>query len=191
MCGFVALVSRFGEAIDTAALQRMGDQLAHRGPDGEGTYVADRVGLHHKRLAIIDVEHGHQPMSSDGVVVAYNGEIYNYIELKAELDDRGHSFKTQSDTEVLLRAYHDRGMDCLTELNGMFAFVMHDTRNNKVVAARDHFGIKPLYYCVTDELVLFASEIKALLEHPAVKATPNMAAMQDYLVFHLLQDFQF
>ena len=166
----------------------MGDTLAHRGPDGEGQYIADGVGLHHKRLAIIDPEHGRQPMASDGVVVAYNGEIYNYVELRAELSQKGHPFRTAADTEVLLRSYHEHGVECVSELNGMFAFVLHDTRRRRVIAARDHFGIKPLYYCVLpdDDTVLFASEIKALLVHPAVKATVDQEALQDYLVFQFV-----
>ena len=183
MCGFVAIVSRTSKAIDAAVLRRMGDTLAHRGPDGEGQHIGERVGLHHKRLAIIDPVHGQQPMHSDGVVVAYNGEIYNYVELRAGLRGRGHAFETQCDTEVLLRAYHENGLECLLELNGMFAFVLHDTRRRRVVAARDHFGIKPLYYCETEDCILFASEIKALLVHPDVRARVDSQSLQDYLVF--------
>ena len=190
MCGFVGIVSRAGRDIEPELLRRMGGVLAHRGPDGEGQYIADGVGLHHKRLAIIDPEHGQQPMSSDGVVVAYNGEIYNFVELGAELRQKGHPFRTNTDTEVLLRSYHEHGVGCLSELNGMFAFVLHDTRRRRVIAARDHFGIKPLYYCTTpDGFFLFASEIKALLVHPSVRAAVDAEALQDYLVFqYVLED---
>ena len=164
----------------------MGDRLAHRGPDGEGTHLSAEVGLHHKRLAIIDVEHGQQPMERDGVVLAFNGEIYNYIELRKELQGHGQHFSTQSDTEVLLRSYQQYGLDCVDKLNGMFAFVLHDRVRRRIVAARDHFGIKPLYYCVTDNEVLFGSEIKALLAHPAVQAQVDLEALQDYLVFQFV-----
>jgi len=183
MCGFVSMVARPGREVDVEVLRRMGRTLVHRGPDGEGEYVADGVGFHHRRLAIIDLEGGVQPMRADGAVIVYNGEIYNYLELRDELRKRGHTFATASDTEVLLRSYLEHGLDCLLGLNGMFAFVVHDTRRGRIVAARDHFGIKPLYYCETESAILLASEIKALLAHPEVTARIDEKALQDYLTF--------
>ncbi len=183
MCGFVTIAARNGAAIDPEILRKMGDTLTHRGPDGEGEHLADGVGFHHKRLAIIDLHGGQQPMVADGVVLAYNGEVYNYVELRAALAQAGHDFRTHSDTEVLLRHYLEYGEDGLLELNGMFAFVLHDTRQHRLLAARDHFGIKPLYYCETSSALLFASEIKALLVHPEVAARVNETALHDYLTF--------
>ncbi|MBD3222691.1 asparagine synthase (glutamine-hydrolyzing), partial [bacterium] len=188
MCGFVSIISRRGAPIDPVVLRRMGDTLNHRGPDAEGEYLADGVGFLHKRLSIIDLEGGQQPMAADGAVLAYNGEIYNYVELREDLRRQGHEFRTQSDTEVLLRSYLAHGRQSLLEMNGMFAFVLHDSRRRKVLAARDHFGIKPLYYCVTDDFILFASEIKALLQHPDVTARVDHDALQDYLTFQYVLD---
>ena len=183
MCGFVSIVARPGREVDVEVLRRMGRTLAHRGPDGEGEYVDDGVGFSHRRLAIIDIKGGAQPMRADGAVMVYNGEVYNYQELRDELKARGQTFATASDTEVLLRSYVEHGLDCLLKLNGMFAFVLHDTRQGRVIAARDHFGIKPLYYCETESAILFASEIKALLAHPEVTARIDETALQDYLTF--------
>lgn len=183
MCGFAGIVARPGREFDRIALRRMGQTLVHRGPDGDGEYVDDGVGFSHRRLAIIDLEGGAQPMRVDEAVIAYNGEIYNYPELREGLKARGHRFDTASDTEVLLRSYLEHGLDCLLDLNGMFAFAIHDRRLGRVIAARDHFGIKPLYYCETEGAILLASEIKALLAHPEVTARIDETALQDYLTF--------
>ncbi len=189
MCGIVGMIARPGADIDVGALRRMDRTLEHRGPDGHGEHVADGVGFCHRRLAIIDLQSGQQPMTAGGVVLVYNGEIYNYVELRAALRLRGRTFRTESDTEVLLQSYLEHDLACLRELNGMFAFVLHDTRRGRVVAARDHFGIKPLYYCVTRSAVLLASEIKALLAHPEVEARVDDAGLQDYLTFqHVLDE---
>ena len=186
MCGFVGLVQLDGRAVDPALLLHMGEVLQHRGPDGEGTFAHGRVGFHHRRLAIIDPESGQQPMSDDGVTVVLNGEIYNYVELRAELAARGHRFRTRSDTEVLLRMYLEHGADAVRRLNGMFAFLIYDSRTQKLLAARDHLGIKPLYVWSDDERLLFASEIKALLRHPEVRAEPDLDGMRDYVTFQFV-----
>lgn len=183
MCGFVAIVPKDGASYSPSVLRRMGAMLEHRGPDGEGEYLHDALGLVHKRLAIIDPQRGQQPMTADSATVAYNGEIYNYVELRAELRRSGHSFDTHCDTEVLVRTYLDSGVEFLHRLNGMFAFVLHDKYRDRIVAARDHFGIKPLYYCDTGRAILLASEIKALLVHPDVQASVDQDALQDYLTF--------
>lgn len=186
MCGIVGVIRFDGAGVDQAVLASMGRTLAHRGPDDEGSYHEGGVGLFHKRLAIIDLDAGRQPMTSDGITVAFNGEIYNYLELRDELRTRGHTFRTNSDTEVLLRAYVEYGEACVSRLNGMFAFVLHDRPRGRVVAARDHFGIKPLYFHSTPERLLYASEIKALLAYPGLEAATNLEALADYLTFQFV-----
>ncbi len=183
MCGIVGIVNRNRNPVALETLTRMGDTLKHRGPDDEGDFIEGYVGLHHKRLAIIDLVSGHQPMSSGDLTIAFNGEIYNYIELRESLKQRGHAFQTNSDTEVILKMYAEYGVDAINQLNGMFAFLLYDRKQNRLIAARDHFGIKPLYYYVSADYLLFASEIKALLQHPAVAAEVDSEAMREYVTF--------
>jgi asparagine synthase (glutamine-hydrolysing) len=183
VCGIVGIFNKNNRTVDFQVLHRMAETLQHRGPDQEGHLIDGPLGLYHKRLSIIDLVTGHQPMTRDGVTIVFNGEIYNYIELRKELTDLGHLFKTTSDTEVILRAYQQYGDACVKRLNGMFAFIIYDAANEKIFTARDHFGIKPLYYYIDSEHILFASEIKALLVHPAVQAEPNHDGIFDYLTF--------
>jgi asparagine synthase (glutamine-hydrolysing) len=183
MCGLVGILTRNGARPDTAVLAAMAATLRHRGPDGEGEFLDDRVGFRHQRLAIIDLATGQQPMESDGLIIVFNGEIYNYVELREELRRKGHAFRTASDTEVILRAYAEWGPECVRQLNGMFAFLLYDRRAGTVLAARDHFGIKPLYVARIADGLCFASEIKALLRHPQVPRQPNREALNDYLTF--------
>ena len=145
MCGIVGILNTDRRPVDPFVLESMGASLAHRGPDDEGHLVDGAVGLAHKRLSIIDLRTGHQPMSSDGLTIVFNGEIYNYVELRRELQQRGHCFRTTSDTEVILKTYLEHGLDGISKLNGMFAFLLLDRPRDRLVAARDHFGIKPLY----------------------------------------------
>src|SRR5262245_9729697 len=161
MCGLVAILQLDGSRPDMPALRRMAARIKHRGPDDRGDFQDGTVAFAHQRLSIIDLTTGHQPMTCDGITVAFNGEIYNYIELRAELRRLGHTFRTTSDTEVLLRMYLQYGTDAIARLNGMFAFVLFDARTGEVVAARDHFGIKPLYLCRMRDRLIYASEIKA------------------------------
>ncbi len=161
----------------------MGRRLAHRGPDGAGTFVSGPVGMFHCRLAVIDPAGGAQPMSTVATTVAFNGEIYNDRELRDELRARGRAFRTNSDTEVLLQLWEEYGEESLHRLSGMFAFVIHDRRRGVVVAARDHFGIKPLYLHARPDRLLFASEIKALLADPGVAAERDDDALAQYLTF--------
>jgi asparagine synthase (glutamine-hydrolysing) len=160
--------------VDARVVRAMTDAVSHRGPDGDGHYIDRFIGLGHRRLAIIDLSTGAQPMfSPDGaVVVVFNGEIYNYLELKAELRSRGHRFLTTSDTEVLLAAYEEWGIACLTRLNGMWAFALWDSRQNHLFLSRDRLGEKPLHFAVRDGSFLFGSEIKSVLaaNHPAEPA---------------------
>ncbi len=186
MCGIVAIIDPLKREIPEALVRAMTEVLHHRGPDGEGSYFAPGVGLGHKRLAIIDLATGQQPMTKDPLTIAYNGEIYNYLELRQELLNAGASFATTSDTEVILELYRKYGADCLRRLRGMFAFVLFDREREEILAARDHFGIKPLYYTELDGRLLFASEIKALLRHPGVVAEVDHQSLQEYLTFQFV-----
>ena len=187
MCGVVAVMKLDGQPVERSVLEAMGATIRHRGPDDEGTLIEGIVGLHHKRLSIIDLETGHQPMSAGGVTIVFNGEIYNYIELRETLRSCGHTFSTTSDTEVILEAYLEHGLECIPMLNGIFAFVLYDRPRGRLVVARDHFGVKPLYFYRTDTALLFASEIKALLCYPDVRSEPDLDAIRDYITFqHVL-----
>jgi asparagine synthase (glutamine-hydrolysing) len=186
MCGIAAIIRFDEQPVELPILRDMARVLDHRGPDGEGHFVDGSVGLYHKRLAIIDLVSGAQPMTSEAVTIVFNGEIYNYVELREQLRQRGHSFRTTSDTEVILRMYQEYGERCVEQLNGMFAFVIHDRSRDLVLAARDHFGIKPLYSWTDGRQMLFASEIKALLRHPDVRALPNLCAISDYVTFQFV-----
>ena len=183
MCGIVGILQLDGAPADLQRLRHMADALNHRGPDDEGWLLEGPLGLYHKRLSIIDLTTGHQPMESEGFVIVFNGEIYNYLELRSELSARGHHFRTKSDTEVILRMYAEYGPAAVERLNGMFAFVLYDRHRGRLLAARDHFGVKPLYFHRTPTALLFASEIKALLRHPEVRAEPDPEAINDYLTF--------
>lgn len=161
--------------------------MKHRGPDDEGVFLEENVGLGFVRLSIIDLSPaGHQPMSShdERYVIVYNGEIYNYIELRNDLKSLGHSFKTNSDTEVLLASYIEWGEDCLHRFNGMWAFVIYDRIQKRIFAARDRYGIKPFYYCMTNDFLAFASEIPPLLSLLKTKPKPDYQSIFDYLVFN-------
>lgn len=184
MCGIAGILAVDGrERIDAAGLLRMRDVLSHRGPDDRGLYLGGRVGFAHRRLSIIDLASGRQPMcSEDGRVwITYNGEIYNFRQLRERLAAQGVRFRTNSDTEVLLRAYERYGEDCVDHLRGMFAFAIWDGHRDRLFLARDRLGIKPLYYLYTGRLLLFASEIKALLAAGVARPQLNVAALPEYL----------
>ena len=186
MCGICGIYHFNKEKrVDPLTINKMCDVLKHRGPDDQGTYFSANIGLGHRRLSIIDIEGGHQPMSNedDTVWIIQNGEIYNYLELRSGLVSEGHKFKTHSDTEVILHLYEKLGFDCLDELNGMFAFAIWDARKRILFLARDRLGIKPLYYYLDKEKIIFASEIKALLQESSLKAKANQEALRDYLTF--------
>ncbi len=186
MCGIVGIRHFSNAPVDAGILQKMAQTLHHRGPDDEGMFIDAGAGFFHKRLSIIDLNAGKQPMTDDDCTIVFNGEIYNYIELRQSLVQRGHVFHTHSDTEVILKMYREYGLEAIERLNGMFAFLLYDKSRKRIVAARDHFGIKPLYYFRDREKILFASEIKALLAHPDVKAEPNREALEEYLTFQFV-----
>jgi asparagine synthase (glutamine-hydrolysing) len=184
MCGIAGMYAyRARAAAHAPVLNRMLDAIWHRGPDDAGTYVQGRVGIGTRRLSIIDLAGGHQPMTNeDGtVVVVQNGEIYNYRELLTTLRGRGHTIATSSDTESIVHLYEDRGVDFVDGLRGMFGLALWDGRRKQLVLARDRLGIKPLYYADAGGLLVFGSEIKAILEHPAVAARPSLTALRQYL----------
>lgn len=184
MCGITGFIGKTQNK--KQVIKKMSKRIAHRGPDGEGFFFddANNVALAHRRLSIIDLATGNQPMfnEDESVVVIFNGEIYNYIELKAELK-KDHKFKTKSDTEVLVHGYEKWGKDLPKHLRGMFAFAIYDKKDNSLFLARDNFGIKPLYYCLMNNTFMFASEIKAFLEHPAFTKKLNEEILASYLSF--------
>jgi asparagine synthase (glutamine-hydrolysing) len=171
MCGICGkLVFGSEAAVSPALVKAMADTMYHRGPDDEGFYVSGPIGLGFRRLSIIDLQSGHQPVpNEDGTIqIIFNGEIYNYQELRALLLSKGHVFKTQSDTEVIVHLYEELGPQCLEKLRGMFAFAIWNENTKTLFLARDRVGIKPLYYCLTETSLLFASEIKAILADPSI-----------------------
>lgn len=184
MCGLVGFLRAKGPARDGDAglLRTMAGQVAHRGPDGEGVWTGDGVGLGHRRLSVIDIgSGGHQPMTRSRWTLVFNGEIYNYLELRAELEARGHTFTTRSDTEVLLVALTVWGVGAVKRLNGMFAFACWDAERRELLLARDRIGKKPLYYTEIGADLVFGSEIKALLQWPGLERAPDLRAIHHYL----------
>ncbi len=192
MCGFVGIFDCSGEReIDCALLARMNDTQIHRGPDDVGTYATPGIGLGHRRLSIIDLAGGHQPLFNEDrtVVVVYNGEIYNFRALATELVASGHRFRTRSDTEVIVHAWEEWGEECVRRFRGMFAFALWDQRRQVVFLARDRLGLKPLYYAVlADGRVIFASELKALLPCPDLPRRIDVRAVEDYFAYGYVPD---
>lgn len=189
MCGITGvLYADRHRTPDKAVLKAMGDAIAHRGPDGEGFFKANNVGLVHRRLAIIDLAGGNQPIANEdeSVQVVFNGEIYNYPELKQQLESRGHIFRTNSDTEVLVHLYEEHGRGLVKHLRGMFAFALWDARKGELLLARDHLGQKPLFIYRDNEKLLFGSELKAILAHPNVDRSIAPEAIEDYLTFGVI-----
>lgn len=187
MCGIAGIVRLDARPPDVAVAARMGATLRHRGPDASGLFSEGPVAFAHQRLSIIDLAGGQQPMVTDAAAIVFNGEVYNYVELRDELAGRGHAFETASDTEVILRAWREWGPDCVRRLNGMFAFALYDRARREVLFARDHFGVKPLYLHADGARVLFASEVKALLASGDVRAEAERGALPEYLTFQHVQ----
>src|SRR5881628_1084147 len=185
MCGLAGVARQRPRGVSAELLERMAAAIRHRGPDGFGLVADDRVGLAHVRLSVIDLERGAQPMANeDGhVLIAYNGEVYNHRELRAELETRGHVFRTRSDTEVLVHAYEQWHDAMLDRLNGQFAFVIYDRRARSVFLARDRFGILPLYYTERDGDLYFASEVKALLATGEVDRALDPEGLDEIFTF--------
>jgi asparagine synthase (glutamine-hydrolysing) len=184
MCGITGIINfDAADAVDRRLVERMTSTIAHRGPDDSGYFLEGHVGLGHRRLSIIDLSGGHQPISSEdgSVTIVFNGEVYNFGELTRELKARGHSFKTHSDTEAMVHAYEEYGDACLERFRGMFAFALWDARRRRLLIARDRLGIKPVYLYHGPGFLAFASEIKALLEIPGIPREVDRTALDHYL----------
>ncbi len=190
MCGIAGIVSADRGGVDTSAIHRMCQTLVHRGPDDEGILVRDGAGLGMRRLSVIDLSGGHQPLfNEDGSIwLVFNGEIYNFQELRIELEARGHRFRTHSDTEVVVHLYEDLGADCVKRLRGMFAFAIYDERRRRLFLARDRLGKKPLHFALHNRQLFFASEIKAILAVAPELATLNSHALLQYFYFGYVPD---
>ncbi len=184
MCGFSGFAGKNCDREDV--LKKMTDKIAHRGPDQEGMFLSEQAALGFRRLSIIDLENGSQPMYNEDkkIVITFNGEIYNHLEIRKELIEKGHVFENNSDTECLIHGYEEYGTDLLHKLRGMFAFVIYDSNKDIIFGARDFFGIKPFYYGMApDGNLVFSSEIKSILEYPDMKRELNEAALEQYLSF--------
>jgi len=193
MCGIAGVIEFNRRAeVDPQVLRRMCAAMIHRGPDDEGIHVEGRVGVAMRRLSIIDVAAGHQPLSNeDGTIwIVFNGEIYNHAILRDQLQSKGHSYRTHCDTETIVHLYEEYGSGCVEHLRGMFAFAIWDSRKKRLFVARDRLGIKPLYYRATADSFLFGSEIKVILAHPGVEAGTHRAVLPEYLAFGYLSGNQ-
>ncbi|MBF8267068.1 MAG: asparagine synthase (glutamine-hydrolyzing) [Dehalococcoidia bacterium] len=189
MCGICGVFNFAGTSSEVSAglIKRMSDEIAHRGPDDEGLYLsADRrVGLGFRRLSIIDLAGGHQPMPNEDetIWIVFNGEIYNHEELRRSLEAKGHVYKTRCDTESIIHLYEEKGVECVKDLRGMFAFAIWDSNRRRLFLARDRIGIKPLYYTIKNGSLVFGSEIKAVLQYPGVERDVDPVALYHYLTF--------
>src|SRR5690349_9489401 len=184
MCGIAGFVTKTFNNFDDALLHRMAAAIAHRGPDEEG-FFCDRengIGLANRRLSIIDISGGSQPMSNDdeSIWITYNGEIYNFRELRGELESLGRRFKTRSDTDVVLRAYEEFGTSAFAKLNGIFGVAIYDKSKRSIIVARDPYGVKPVYYLETGERTLFGSEIKAIMADTSIERAVDPAALNEF-----------
>ena len=192
MCGIAGILQMDGRPVSGPVIQRMTDVVRHRGPDGEGQWLGNGIGLGHRRLAILDLTRaGHQPMHAgdETLVISYNGEIYNWRDLRDELRQRGATFRSNTDTEVVLEAYRAWGDRCVERFNGMFAFALWDRRRSRLLLARDRYGMTPLYYGWHGRTLLFASEVKSVLQHPDVRVSVDETALVEYFTFqNILSD---
>ena len=183
MCGITGKLTYDGEPISRELLEAMTDVVSHRGPDASGYYVGEGVGLGHRRLSIIDLATGDQPLANEDetIWVVFNGEIYNFADLRRQLEAAGHRFRTHSDTEVIVHGYEEWGASCVERFRGMFAFAVWDARQRRLLLARDRLGVKPLYYAALPQGVIFGSEIKSILQDPAVSRAWRPDALDAYL----------
>jgi asparagine synthase (glutamine-hydrolysing) len=185
VCGIVGILTFNGQSVNPASLDRMITQIRHRGPDECGSLAEKQVGLGSARLSIIDLASGQQPLHNEdkSISIVFNGEIFNYIELRAELIQRGHRFRTQSDTEVILHLYEEQGADCVRSLNGQWAFAIWDRRRDRLFLSRDRLGVRPLFYTVTNDALLFGSEIKSIFAAPDVSRQIDPVALDQIFTF--------
>ncbi len=189
MCGICGIIDlKEKKRVDASTIQRMTEKIRHRGPDGRNYFLGENIALGFTRLSIIDLEGGMQPIynEDDSLIMICNGEIFNYIELRQELEGRGHTFKTGTDVEVIIHLYEEKGLEFLNQLNGQFAFAIYDFRQHRLFCARDHFGIIPFFYTTIDGVFVFASEIKAILEHPQVEIELDLVGLDQIFSFPAL-----
>ncbi|MDD2377457.1 MAG: asparagine synthetase B, partial [Bacilli bacterium] len=194
MCGIVGFIDKRNTKEKNKIIKEMSKKIIHRGPENEGIYADDTIALGHRRLSIIDVETGNQPIYNEknDKLIIFNGEVYNFQELKKELKKKKHKFITNTDTEVVLHGYEEYGVNIVKKLRGQFAFVIWDINKKELFGARDHFGMKPFYYANMDGTFIFGSEIKSFLPHPDFKKELNSDALKPYLTFQysvLLETF--
>ena len=186
MCGICGIFDlKYNSRIDKGILEKMNHKLTHRGPDGSAYYLDNTIGLGFSRLSIIDLADGMQPMTNEdkSLVLMCNGEIFNYKELKKDLEFKGHGFRTSCDVEVILHLYEEYGENFLNKLNGQFSFVLYNIKKKELLCARDHAGILPFYYTEVNGLFIFASEIKAILEHPYVMRKVDLTGLDQVMSF--------
>jgi asparagine synthase (glutamine-hydrolysing) len=185
MCGIAGILNFKGAEVSAELLQQMIQMIRHRGPDASGVYTAGQVGLGHARLSIIDLSGGQQPMSNadQSLGITFNGEIFNYVELREELIQKGYQFVTHSDTEVILHMYEDKGEECVRFFNGQWAFAIWDAKRQKLFLSRDRAGVRPLFYCQTAETFVFASEIKSIFVHPIVERNIDVGALDQVFTY--------
>src|SRR5580704_4350700 len=190
MCGIAGIVSEAGPPPDGATLHRMCQSMVHRGPDDQGIYLRGSVGLGMRRLSIIDVAGGHQPVHNEDMTVwiVFNGEIFNFPDLRKELDSRGHHFYTNTDTEAIVHLYEEFGSECVQKLRGMFSFAIYDERRRSLLLARDRLGIKPLHYAIDSGRLLFGSEIKAVIAAAPELIEINNQALLQYFALGYIPD---
>lgn len=183
MCGISGIINKYEKSVDKDEIQKINDLISHRGPDDEGFYFEKNFAFGHRRLSILDLSSdGHQPMHYlDKYTITYNGEIYNYLEIKEELLKDGYAFKSNTDTEVILASYDKWGENCVNKFNGMWAFAIYDKEKEIIFCSRDRFGIKPFYYTKIDDKFVFGSEIKQLLEFYEERYV-NQSILMDYWV---------
>jgi asparagine synthase (glutamine-hydrolysing) len=189
MCGIAGVFyDDASRPVDSQILKAMGNSIAHRGPDAEGFWIEPGLGLAHRRLSILDLAGGDQPIGNEdnSIQVVFNGELYNFHELRTKLETAGHRFRTRSDTEVLVHLYEEQGERLVESLRGMFAFALWDRKRRRLLLARDRLGIKPLYFYRDRDKLLFASEIKAILAYPAIRRQVDVASLEDYLTFGMV-----
>ena len=185
MCGFVGFIDKNNKKDKKKIIKDMADSIIHRGPDSDGYFTDEDIAMGFRRLSIIDLKSGSQPIFNQkkDMVITFNGEIYNFKEIRKDLEDKGYKFKTKCDTEVILLGYEEYGVKILEKLRGMFSFVIYDLKKKELFGARDFFGIKPLYYCKQKDLFMVGSEIKSFLKHPDFKKELNKNALKPYLTF--------
>jgi asparagine synthase (glutamine-hydrolysing) len=185
MCGICGVCNFDKSHVDKKLLRQMCTVIKHRGPDDDGIFLDDHIALGMRRLSIIDLKTGHQPIHNEdeSIWIVFNGEIYNYRELRQFLEQKNHRFYTSSDTEVIIHLYEELGDDCVTMLNGMFAFAIWDANKKKILLARDRIGIKPLHYIILNNKLIFGSEIKSILQDSEVKRKVNLKALHHFLAF--------